>query len=93
MIIMYDMVLYLGRNEILNTKDNEFNIVAILLPWHERPAAARLTWPAGNLKIALSEKIALLLHLQYTFRAVWLLHNLTLDGKLCLRNDKNAAFV
>ena len=28
-----------------------------------------------------------------TFRAVWLLHNLTLDGKLCLCDDKNAAFV
>ncbi len=27
----------------------------------------------------------------YMFRAVWLLHNLTLDGKLCLRDDKNAA--
>ena len=28
------------------------------------------------------------------FRGVWLLmlHNLTLDGKLCLRDDKNAAF-
>ena len=26
------------------------------------------------------------------FRAVWLLHNLTLDGKLCLRDDKNGAF-
>ncbi len=28
-----------------------------------------------------------------TYYAVWLLHNLTLDGKLCLRDDKNAAFV
>ncbi len=28
-----------------------------------------------------------------TFRAVWLLHNLTLDGKLCLRDDKKTAFV
>ena len=27
-----------------------------------------------------------------TFRAGWLLHNLTLDGKLCLRDDKNDAF-
>ena len=56
--------------------------------------AARLTWPAyvdaGNLKIALSEKIALLLH-----RHVNVLCSLvvTLDGKLCLRDDKNAAFV
>ena len=27
----------------------------------------------------------------WTFRSVWLLHHL--DGKLCLRDDKNAAFV
>ena len=27
------------------------------------------------------------------FRAIWLLCNLTLDSKLCLRDDKNAAFV
>ena len=26
-------------------------------------------------------------------RAAWLLRNLTLDGKLCLSDDKNAAFV
>ena len=29
----------------------------------------------------------------YTFRGVWSLRNLTLDGKLYLRDDKNAAFV
>ena len=29
----------------------------------------------------------------YTVHAVWLLHNQTLDGKLYLRDDKNAAFV
>ena len=28
-----------------------------------------------------------------TFRAVWLLRNLTLDGKVCLRDDNNAVFV
>ena len=44
----------------------------------------------GNVKIALSEKIALLWHPQCTFRAVWLLRNLTLDCKLCVRNEKNA---
>ena len=27
------------------------------------------------------------------FRVVWLLRNTTSDGKLCLRDDKNAAFV
>ena len=49
------MTRYLGRNAILNTKDNEFNTVAISL--------------------------------------VWLLRNLTFDGKVCLRSDKIAAFV
>ena len=29
----------------------------------------------------------------YTFRAVWLLRNLSLDGELFLRDGKNAAFV
>ena len=59
-------------------------------------AAARLTWPAygdGRKHENSSENIASLLHPQWTFRAVWLLRNLTLDGTLCLRNDKNAAFV
>ena len=27
-----------------------------------------------------------------TFCIVWLLRNLSLDGKLCLRDDKNAAY-
>ena len=57
-------------------------------------AAARLRWPAyltvGNGKITLSEKIALLLHPHVD---VPLLRNLTLDGKLCLSDDKNAAFL
>ncbi len=30
-----DAVLYLGRNEILNTKNNEFNSAAIFPVWHE----------------------------------------------------------
>ena len=37
--------------------------------------------------------MALLLQRHVDFRAVWFLHNLTLDGKLCLRDAKNAAFV
>ena len=28
-----------------------------------------------------------------TFRIVWLKRNSSLDGKLCLRDEKNAAFV
>ena len=31
------MTRYLDRNNILNMKDDEFNRVAISLPWHERP--------------------------------------------------------
>ena len=42
-----------------------------------------------NVKIALPEHIALLLHphVDVRFRGVWLLRNLNLDGKLCLRDD------
>ena len=94
------MTRYLGRNEILTTKDNEFKSVAISLLWHEPPMLfprpdlrGRHTWTVGNVKIALSENIAFLLHPLWKFRAVWLLRNLTLDGKLCLRNDRNADFV
>ena len=61
----------LGRNEILNTEYNEFNSVAISLLWHE-PQIIRLGQinvagirrRLGNVKIALSENIALLLHPQ-----------------------------
>ena len=42
------MTRYLGRNKILNTKNNEFNSAVIFPVWHELPifVAARLTWPA-----------------------------------------------
>ena len=46
-----------------------------------------------NVNIAMSGNIAVLLHPQYTIRAIWLFRKLTLGGKLCIRNDKNAAFV
>ena len=46
----------------------------------------------GNVKIALSENIALLLHPPGDVPCS-LVVTLTLDGKLCLRDDKNAAFV
>ena len=32
---------YLGRNEILNTKNNEFNSDAIFPIWHEHPMLHR----------------------------------------------------
>ena len=35
------MTRYLGRNDILNTKDIEFNIVAISELWHELPRLCR----------------------------------------------------
>ena len=40
------------------------------------------------MKIALPENIALLLHPHVVFRGVWSLSILTLDGKLCFRDDK-----
>ena len=33
----HDMTRYLGRNEILNTKNIEFNNAAFFLVWHELP--------------------------------------------------------
>ena len=54
---------YLGRNEILNTTNNEFNNAAIFPVWHVLPMLHhdQINVTAGNLKIALSEKITLLL--------------------------------
>ena len=42
------MTRYLGRNEIVNMKNNEFNSAAIFPVWHELPMlrSGRLTWPA-----------------------------------------------
>ena len=36
------MTRYLGRNNILNTKNNEFNSAAIFPVWHELPLEASL---------------------------------------------------
>ena len=57
--------------------------------------ASIYTTTVGNVKIALPENIALLLHphVDVLFRGVLSLRNLTLDGKLYLRDDKIAAFV
>ena len=35
------MTRYLGRNEILNTKNNQFNSAAIFPIWHELPMLRR----------------------------------------------------
>ena len=35
------MTQYLGRNEILNTKNNEFNSAAIFPAWHKLPMLHR----------------------------------------------------
>ena len=78
--------------QILNTKNDEFIGVAILR--HQGFCAARLpTSTVENLKIARSEKIVFFYIHMPTFRIVWLLHNLSLSGKLCVRDDKNTAFV
>ena len=47
----------------------------------------------GNVKIARSERSYYCYNHMPTFRIVWLLRNLSLGGKLCLRDDKNTAFV
>ena len=67
-IIIFDTIL-ISRNEFVNAKDNEFNREPSRYFGTHRQcfAAFRLTWLAysytvGNVKIALSEKIALLVH-------------------------------
>ena len=35
------MTRYVGRNELLNTKNNEFNSAAIFPIWHELPILLR----------------------------------------------------
>ena len=47
----------------------------------------------GNLKIARSERSHYCYIHMPMFRVVFLLRNLSLGGKLCLRDDKNIAFV
>ena len=75
---------------------NEF-ISAVIFPLlYESPrlAAARLyTSTVGTMKIALSENIVLLLLPHVDIPTVCLLSNLSLDGELCLRDGKNAAFL
>ena len=54
----------------------------------------RLMWPAYDRKRENSSAWTDRIIVAFTCRrAVWLLRNLTLDGKLCLRDDKNAVFV
>ena len=75
----------------------EFIGVAILrLSQHRQGfcAARLLTTTVGNVKIARSEGSYYYYIRMPTFRIVWLLRNLSkLGGKLCLRDDKNTAFV
>ena len=47
----------------------------------------------GNMKIAHSERSYYCYIHMPMFRIVWLLRKLSLGGKLCLRDDKNTAFV
>ena len=47
----------------------------------------------GNVKNRSVRKDDIIVASIVYIRVVWLLSNLSLDGKLCLRNDKNASFV
>ena len=44
------MTRYLGRNEILNTKNNEFNYAAIFPVWHELPMLHRGQINVANIR-------------------------------------------
>ena len=50
-------------------------------------------WTVGNVKITRSERSYYCYINMPMFRIVWLLHNLSLRGKLCLHDDKNTEFV
>ena len=50
------------------------------------------TLTVGNLKIVRSERSYYCYIHMSTYRVVSLLRNLSLGGKLCLRDDKNTAF-
>ena len=90
---------YAESKSFFNTKNDEFISVAILRLSHYHQGfcaarAARLhTSTVGNAKIALSERSYYYYIHMPTFRIVWLLRNFSLGGKLCLRDDKNTAFV
>ena len=51
------------------------------------------TSTVGNVKISRSERSSYCYIHVTTFRIVWWLRNLSLGGKLCLRDDKNTEFV
>ena len=77
-------------------KNVEFISVANLRLSHHHQGfcAARLhKSTVGNVKIARSERSYYCYIHMPTFRIVWLLRNLSLGGKLCLRDEKNTAFV
>ena len=88
------MTRFLGRKEILNTKNNEFNSAIIFSLWHE---SSRLCRCQANVPgIRLSEKIVLLMHphdVDVPYSLVVTFYNLSLDAELCLRGDKNGAFL
>ncbi len=77
-------------------KNDEFIGVAILRlsQHHQGFCAARLHMSTiENVKIARSERSYYCYIHMPMFHIVWLLRNLSLGGKLCLRDDKNTAFV
>ena len=93
-IIIFDTVVMQKRN--CKHKNDEFISIAILrlLQHHQGFCAVRLhTSTVGNVKITRSERLYYCYIHMTTFRIVWLLRNLSLGGKLCLRDDKNTAFV
>ena len=77
-------------------QNDEFISIAILRvsQHHKGFCAARLhTSTVGNVKIARSERSYYCYIHMPTFRIVWSLPNLSLGGKLCMRDNKNTGFV
>ena len=75
-------------------KNNEFIGAAIFPLWHEssRLRHCQTNVPVGKVKRDLSENIVSLLRPHADVPYSLVVSNLSLDGELCLRDDKNAAF-
>ena len=94
-LVIFDTIV-IPRSEIFNTNNDEFIGVAILRLSHHHQdfCVARLhTSTVGNVKIARSEKSYYCYIHMPIFPIVWLLRDLSLGGKWCMRVDKNAVSV
>ena len=97
-IIMFDTVVRQKRNFKHERKRfHQCRLIVTLAcvteAWPLTSQRVRHTSTVGNVTISIDEwPYYCCIHMP-TFRIVWLLRSLNLGSKLCLRDDKNAAFV